>query len=44
MLVVPARTNKILAWRIMRLAAQMSLLDSSSEEQVAAALRIIMAA
>ncbi|AWG65108.1 hypothetical protein D2E59_09145 [Mycobacteroides abscessus] len=44
MLVVPARTNKILAWRIMRLAAQMSLLDSSSEEQVAAARRIVMSA
>lgn len=44
MLMVPARTNKLLARRIMRLAAQMPLLDSSSQDQVTAALRIILAA
>ncbi|ALR14054.1 hypothetical protein MYCSP_10040 [Mycobacteroides saopaulense] len=44
MLLVPARTNKLLARRVMRLAAQMPLLDSSSQDQVTAALRIILAA
>lgn len=44
MLLVPARTNRLLARRIMRLAAQMPLLDSSSPDQVSAALRIITAA
>ncbi|EIV63636.1 hypothetical protein MMCCUG48898_2540 [Mycobacteroides abscessus subsp. massiliense CCUG 48898 = JCM 15300] len=44
MLMVPARTNKLLARRIMRLTAQMPLLDSSSQDQMTAALRIILAA
>lgn len=43
-LMVPARTNRILARVIMRLAAQMPLLDSPKEDEVSAALRIIMAA
>lgn len=43
-LMVPARTNKILARMIMRLAAQMPLLDSPKEDEVSAALRIVMAA
>lgn len=43
-LMVPARTNRILARLIMRLAAQMPLLDSPKEDEVSAALRIIMAA
>ncbi|MBA0047238.1 DUF5994 family protein [Mycobacterium sp. NPDC050853] len=44
MLMVPARTNRLLARMIMRLAAQMPLLDSPKEDEVSAALRIIMAA
>ncbi|AKC39122.1 Uncharacterised protein [Mycolicibacterium phlei] len=43
-LMVPARTNRSLARLIMRLAAQMPLLDSPKEDEVSAALRIIMAA
>lgn len=44
MLLVPAHTNRILAMTVMRLAAQMPLLDAPNEGEVTTALRIIMAA
>jgi len=44
MLMVPSHTNKILAMTVMRLAAQMPLLDSPKEGEVTTALRIVMAA
>ena len=44
MLLVPAHTNRILAMTVMRLAAQMPLLDAPNEGEVTTALRIVMAA
>ncbi|CPU65067.1 Hypothetical protein ERS075552_06668 [Mycobacteroides abscessus] len=44
MLLVPARTHRMLATMVMRLAAQMPIIESPKEDEVAAALRIVMAA
>ncbi|EIT96780.1 hypothetical protein L829_3139 [Mycobacteroides abscessus MAB_030201_1075] len=44
MLLVPARTHRMLAMMVMRLAAQMPIVESPKEDEVTAALRIVMAA
>lgn len=44
MLLVPARTHRMLATTVMRLAAQMPIVESPKEDEVTAALRIVMAA
>ncbi|SKH38420.1 Uncharacterised protein [Mycobacteroides abscessus subsp. massiliense] len=44
MLLVPARTHRMLATTVMRLAAQMPIVESPKEDGVTAALRIVMAA
>ncbi len=44
MLLVTARTHRMLAMMVMRLAAQMPIVESPKEDEVTAALRIVMAA